>query len=95
VRPMALPVTLTATYFAINLAITIWIAREEVRGRVAPTWLARLSRVLRWGPPLLGLFYLVTIAGDWPFVLFVAAFFAGAFWLLDGLLNYPTQPPKR
>jgi hypothetical protein len=92
---MPLPVILAATYFVINLAITIWIAREEVRDHVAPTWLVRTSRVLRWGPPVLGLFYLVTIAGDWPFVLFVAAFFAGAFWLLDGLLNYPTRPPKR
>jgi hypothetical protein len=92
---MTLPVTLAATYFVINLAITIWIAREDVRGHAVPTWLARTSRILRWGPPVLGLFYLVTIAGDWPFVLFVAAFFAGAFWLLDGLLNYPTRPPKR
>jgi hypothetical protein len=92
---MPLPVTLAATYFAVNLAITIWLVREETSGRVPATWLIALSRTLRYGPPVLGLGYLVTRAGDWPFVLFVGAFFAAAFWLLDGLLNYPTRPPKR
>ncbi|MGZ8562823.1 MAG: hypothetical protein ACXWWU_04305 [Candidatus Limnocylindria bacterium] len=91
---MPLPVALAATYFAVNLAITIWLVREETRGRAAPGWLVATSRTLRFGPPLIGLLYLVTRAGDWPFVLFVAAFFASAFWLLDGLLNYPTRPPK-
>ena len=91
---MPLPVTLAATYFAVNLVITIWVVREETGGRVPSTRLLAFSRTLRYGPPLAGLIYLVTRAGDWPFVLFVAAFFAGAFWLLDGLLNYPTRPPK-
>jgi hypothetical protein len=91
---MPLPVTLAATYFAVNLVITIWVVREETGGRVLAGWLVALSRTLRYGPPLAGLLYLVTRAGDWPFVLFVAFFFAGAFWLLDGLLNYPTRPPK-
>jgi hypothetical protein len=91
---MPLPVTLAATYFAVNLLITIWIVREETGGRVLPGWLVVASRTLRYGPPLIGLLYLVTRAGDWPFVLFVVVFFATAFWLLDGLLNYPTRPPK-
>lgn len=91
---MPLPVTLAATYLAVNLVLTVWIVREETAGREPATWLVALSRTLRYGPPLAGLIYLVTRAGDWPFVLFVATFFAGAFWLLDGLLNYPTRPPK-
>jgi hypothetical protein len=40
-----------------------------------------------------GAIYLVALSGDWAFVLFVLAFFAGAFWLLDGLLAF-TTPPK-
>lgn len=91
---MPLPVTLASAYFAVNLAITIWVVRAESAGGAPPPWLVRLSRTLRYGPPLAGLVYLVTRAGDWPFVLFVAGFFAGAFWLLDGLLSYPTRPPK-
>lgn len=91
---MPLPVAFATTYFAINFAVLIWVAREEAHGRAVPTRLMVGSRALRYGPPLFGLLYLVTIAGDWPFVLFVAAFFVGAFWLLDGLLNYPTRPPK-
>lgn len=91
---MPLPVTLAATYFAVNLAITIWLVREETGGRAPTEWLVALSRTLRYGPPLAGLAYLVTRAGDWPFFLFVAFFFATAWWLLDGLLNYPTRPPK-
>ena len=91
---MPLPVTLAASYLAINLALTIWIVREETRGREPSGWLVALSRTLRYGPPFMGLVYLVTRAGDWPFFLFVLAFFATAFWLLDGLLNYPTRPPK-
>jgi hypothetical protein len=91
---MPLPVTLAVTYFAVNLVITIWLVREETGGRAPSGWLVALSRTLRYGPPLIGLLYLVTRAGDWPFFLFVAFFFATAFWLLDGLLNYPTRPPK-
>lgn len=91
---MPLPVTLAATYFAVNLVITIWIVRDEVRGQVPSGWVVATSRTLRYGPPLSGLLYLVTRAGDWPFFLFVGFFFATAFWLLDGLLNYPTRPPK-
>jgi ABC-type molybdate transport system permease subunit len=93
---MTLSIALGATYFVINFAIMIWLAREETHGRAISSTLISLSRILRYGPPLVGLLYLVTIAGDWPFVLFVGAFFAGAFWLLDSLLNYPPPPsPKR
>lgn len=92
---MPLPVTLTVAYLAINLAIMVWLVREEAHGRVVPFSVRVLARVLRYGPPLLGALYLVTVAGDWPFVLFVGTFFAAAFWLLDGLLSYPTRPPKR
>ena len=90
-----LPLTLAATYLAINLGLTVWIAREEVEGRVPAPWVRATSRAAKYGPPLLGLFYLVTIAGDWPFVLFVGAFFAAAFWALDGFLSPTSRPPKR
>ena len=48
--------------------------------------MATLSTALRWGPPLAGVVYLEAVAGDWLFLVFVLAFFAGAFWLLDGLM---------
>ena len=92
---MPLPVVLATTYLAINLAFTVWLAREETQGRTPASWVTVLARTLRYGPPLLGALYLVTIAEDWPFVLFVALFFAGAFWLLNGAVNYPTRPPKK
>ena len=91
---MPLPVTLATTYLVVNLAITFWLERASAGGRLLPSWVTVLSRTLRYGPPLLGALYLVTIAGDWAYVLFVAAFFAAAFWLLDSLLNYP-PPPRR
>ena len=92
---MPLAVALGATYFVVNFAILVWLAWEEIHGRATSPALVRLTRILRYGPPLVGLLYLVTIAGDWPFVLFVGGFFAGAFWLLEKLLNYPPPSPKR
>jgi hypothetical protein len=92
---MPAPVILATAYLVINLAIEVWLARAQARERVLPAWVIGVARTLRYGPPLAGLLYLVTIAGDWPFVVFVAAFFAGGFWMLDGLLNYPNRPPKR
>ena len=90
---MTLPIALALTYLAINLAIMIWFERERAHGR-APTRAAAISsRILRYGPPVLGAVYLVAIAGDWPFVIFVGAFFAVAFWQLDGLLA--DQGPSR
>ena len=91
---MPLPVAIATTYLAVNLALMTWLVREEVRGRDVAAWIRVTSRIVRYGPPFLGVLYLITIAGDWPFVVFVAAFFAGAFWLLDGLLNYPTRPKR-
>ena len=91
---MPTPVWIAAAYVAINMAITVWIVREETHGRQVSDAMAAWSGVLRYAPPATGLLYLVTKAGDWPFVLFVAAFFAMAAWLLHNLLNYPTQPPK-
>jgi tellurite resistance protein TehA-like permease len=90
---MTLAIALAGAYLAINIAIMIWFERERSQGR-APAGRALIaSRVLRYGPPLAGAAYLVAIAGDWPFVVFVGIFFAGAFWLLNGLLAY-TVPPK-
>jgi hypothetical protein len=79
----------------VNFAITVWIVREETNGRTPSGWLGVGSLLLRYVPPLLGAMYLVTRAGDWPFVLFVLFFFSVAFFLLNGLLNYPTRPPKK
>ena len=94
---MTLPIALALTYLAINLAIMIWFERERAQGRVPARAAVISSRILRYGPPLLGAAYLVAIAGDWPFVIFVGAFFAAAFWLLDGLLAYqsPSQGSER
>lgn len=92
---MIMPVAVAALYLAVNLAITIWIVREETNGRAAPPRVAATSFALRYGPPLLGLGYLVTIAGDWPFFLFVVAFFAVSFALLNGLLAFPSRPTKK
>lgn len=88
------PVLIAATYLVINFAIMVWMVREEHHERTSPPGAVVTARMLRYGPPLLGLGYLVTIAGDWPFFLFVLVFFALAFWLLDGLLGFPTRPPK-
>ena len=85
---MPLPIALTLAYLAVNLALTVWLERERDAGRRPAPRLTLLSSVLRYGPPLAGAIYLVAIAGDWPFILFVLAFFAGAFWLMDGLLAY-------
>jgi hypothetical protein len=90
---MTLPIALAVTYLAINLAIMIWFERERAHGREPARAAVVASRVLRYGPPLVGAAYLVAIAGDWPFVLFVGAFFAVAFWQLDGLLA--DQSPSR
>lgn len=91
---MPLPVALAVTYLAINMALMVWIVRADAAGRTPSGWLTGTSQVLRYLPPLLGAIYLVTRAGDWPFVLFVIFFFAVAFYLLDGVLNYPQRPPK-
>jgi hypothetical protein len=90
---MTLPIALAVTYLAINLVIMIWFERERAHGREPARAAIVASRLLRYGPPLVGAAYLVVIAGDWPFVLLVGAFFTGAFWMLDGLLA--NQSPSR
>ena len=90
-----IPVSLAATYLAINLAFVVRIARDEVRGVTPTPWLLPIARILRYVPPLVGLLYLVTIAGDWPFFLFVVGFFTFGFFLLDRSIGFPSQPPKR
>jgi hypothetical protein len=92
---MPLPVILTIAYLAVNLALTVPIERDRAAGRTPPRELSAVSAALRWGPPLAGVIYLEFVAGDWLFVAFVVAFFGLAFWLLDGLLNYPADPPRR
>jgi hypothetical protein len=92
---MPLAFVLATTYLLINFAFMIWLVREEASGRRPAPSTVLTARILRYGPPLAGFFYLVTIAGDWPFVLFVGGFFVGAFWLLDGLLHEASWPQRR
>ncbi len=49
--PMTLSIALGATYFVINFAIMVWLAREETHGRAILSALISLSRILRHGPP--------------------------------------------
>jgi hypothetical protein len=91
---MPVPVVLTAAYLLIGFGVIVWLAHEEARGRAVPTWQAVLARTAVYGPPLAGFGYLVTIAGDWPFLLFVIAFFSIGALLLNGLLNTPVRPRK-
>lgn len=91
---MPLPIAYAIAYLVGNLALTIWIERERERGREPVTGLAATSRVLRYGPPLAGVVYLEVIAEDWLFFTFIVAFFALSFWLLGGLLNFPSRPRK-
>jgi hypothetical protein len=87
---MNLPIALTLAYLAINLAMMLWLERERSNGRRPSRSVAALSIALRFGPPLLGVIYLELIAGDWMFLVFVVAFFAASFWLMDGLLTVTT-----
>jgi hypothetical protein len=87
-----LPFTVAATYLVLNFALVVWIAREETSGRAPSPSLVGIGRVIRYLPPLFGLVYLVTIAGDWPFFLFVVVFFTVALALLNGLLSIPSRP---
>lgn len=87
---MPLPIALTVVYLAVNLALLYWLERERAEGRPPAPRVAGLSLALRFGPPLVGLGYLVTIAGDWLFFVVVIAFFGSAFWLMDGALGYTT-----
>jgi hypothetical protein len=92
---MPAPVVFALGYLVVNFALMVWLVREETAGRLAPPAMAILAPFLRYGPPLAGLLYLVTIAGDWPFFLFVLIFFSIAFGLLNGLLSTPIRPPRK
>jgi hypothetical protein len=88
---MSLPIALAVAYLAVNVVVMLWIEWQRAHGHAPASRLWLVSNALRYGPPLAGFMYLVTIAGDWLFFGFVIAFFAGAFWLMDGLLSY--NPP--
>jgi hypothetical protein len=88
--PMNLPIALTIAYLAINVAMMLWLENERSNGRRPSRGVSTLAIALRFGPPLLGAIYLELIAGDWLFLVFVAAFFAASFWLMDGLLTVST-----
>jgi hypothetical protein len=90
---MPLPLTLAFGYLAVNFTIMVWLEFERASGRVPTGRVAALSHALRYGPPLLGVLYLVTIAGDWVFFLFVLGFFAAGSWMLNGLLAF-TEPRR-
>ena len=83
---MPLTIGLTLAYLVVNLALMVWLERARAAGRTPALRVATVANVLRYGPALLGAGYLVTLAGDWPFLLFVLGFFAMSFWLMDGLL---------
>jgi hypothetical protein len=85
---MPLPVTLAVAYLALNLAVMIWLERERSTGRQPAFAVSALALALRFGPPVAGMLYLVTIAGDWLFFGFVLAFLAASFWMMSGLLAF-------
>lgn len=91
---MPLPVILTITYLVVNFGLMVRVERVRVAGRVPSGRLTTLAATLRYGPPIVGLIYLETRAGDWLFVGFVGFFFILAFWLLGEALNYPSDPPN-
>jgi hypothetical protein len=92
---MPAPVAFAIGYLAVNFSLMVWLVREEAAGRMPPPAVAIVAPLLRYGPPLAGLLYLVTIAGDWPFFLFVVTFFGVGFGLLSGLPSTPIRPPRK
>lgn len=89
---MPLPLLIALGYLAVNLAVTVWLERERAIGRRPSERVTVSAALLRYGPPLIGLAYLVAIARDWLFFGFVIVFFAIAFWLMNGLLAYTNDP---
>ena len=89
---MTLPIALAGAYLAINIAIMIWFERERAQGRAPSGGTLIASRILRYGPPLVGAAYLIAVSGDWLFLGFVFLFFAISFWLMNGLLAYSSPP---
>jgi hypothetical protein len=90
---MPTPILLAIAYLLVNLVFMLWIELGRANGYPPTPRVAWLSAFLRFGPPLAGLVYLVTISGDWLFFVFVIVFFGTAFWLMDGLLSDAT--PRR
>lgn len=92
---MPIPALFAGAYLAINVPLMVWLVRAQTEGRTPPSAITISARVVRYGPAFLGFVYLVTIAGDWPFVLFVLTFFVASFWMLGRALNFPSEPPRR
>jgi hypothetical protein len=90
---MPLPITLALAYLGVNVVLMVWLERERAQDRAAGRRMSVIAPLLRYGPPVLGLIYLVTLAGDWMFFVFVIIFFAASFWLMDGLLAF-TVPAR-
>lgn len=90
---MPIAIALTLAYLAVNLMLMVWIERERMHEREVAWQVGTVAAVLRYGPPLAGVLYLLTISGDWAFALFVVGFFALAAWLMTGLLAYTSFGP--
>ena len=92
---MSIPILLTVAYLAINVPVMVWLERERSSGREISWQVSGIVGVLRYGPPLAGALYLLTISGDWLFAIFVLGFFGTAAWLMSGLLSFtnPGQEP--
>lgn len=91
--PMQIALGLTIAYLVINAMLMVWIERERAQGREIPWQVGIVAAVLRYGPPLAGMTYLLTISGDWVFALFIVGFFLLAAWLMSGLLAYTSLGP--
>ena len=90
---MPLPIALTLAYLAVNLVVMVWLERERTHVREISWQVAGVTGALRYGPPLAGAIYLLTISGDWLFAIFVLGFFGTAAWLMGGLLPYTNHAP--
>lgn len=90
---MTAAIALTLTWFATNLGLMIWQERERAAGRYLSGAFPTAVAILRYGPPLAGVVYLVAISGDWLFFGFVLGFFALSAWLMNGLLAFRDPGP--
>ncbi len=92
---MSTALALTLGYLAINLVLMVWLERERANEREVSWQAVALVAGLRYGPPVVGALYLLTISGDWLFAVFVLGFFAIAAWLMTGLLAYTNTGPDQ
>lgn len=88
---MLTAIGLTVAYLVVNLGLMIWVERERAHDREIPWQIDTIVGALRYGPPVVGVIYLLTISGDWAFALFVFGFFALSAYLLNGLLAYTSS----